>query len=33
MDISLLALMALGVVVLGGVFFLVYWWFGSDKNE
>ena len=33
MEVSLLAIIALGVVVLGGVFFLIFWWTGSDKND
>ena len=33
MEVSFLALITLGVIVLGGVFFLIFWWIGSDKYD
>ena len=33
MDVPLLSFVVLGAVVVGSVFFLIYWWTGSDKDE
>lgn len=30
---SLLVIIAVGVLALGGLFFLIYWWTGSDQSE
>ena len=30
---KMLGLMVLGVIALAGLFYLVYWWIGSNKDE